>query len=191
MFFELPPLPFAKDALKPYISQETIEYHYEKHHKGYLTKLNKILETNSQDDKTLEEIIKTSSGDLFNNAAQFWNHNFYWQCLTLKNKSKIKKGLSQKIDQAFGSFDEFKAKFKEKALSNFGSGWTWLVKKKNGSLEILNTSNAQNPMTNGDKPLLTIDVWEHAYYIDYRNERGKYLDNIWQIINWDFVESQL
>jgi superoxide dismutase, Fe-Mn family len=191
MFFELPPLPYPKDALKPYISEETIQYHYGKHHKGYVDKLNKILETKPEEqEKSLEEIIKDSSGPLFNNAAQVWNHNFYWKCLTPKGKKKTEKNLAKKIDSTFGSFDEFKTKFKEQAVNNFGSGWTWLVKKKDGSLAIVNTGNAQNPMTNGDKPLLTVDVWEHAYYIDYRNERGKYVDNIWQIINWDFVESQ-
>lgn len=191
MFFELPPLPYPKDALKPYISEETIEYHWGKHHRAYVDKLNKLLESSPEfQKKSLEEIIKGSSGALFNNAAQAWNHAFYWECLTPKSKMKPEKNLAQKIDSTFGSFNEFKAKFKESALNNFGSGWTWLVKKKNGTLAIVNTSNAQNPMTAGDKPLLAMDVWEHAYYIDYRNERGKYIDNFWQIVNWDFVESQ-
>lgn len=191
MFFDLPPLPYPKDALKPYISEETLEYHWGKHHKAYIDKLNKLLESSPEfQKKSLEEIIKSSSGALFNNAAQAWNHSFYWKCLTPKSKKKPEKNLAQKIDSTFGSFDEFKAKFKDSALNNFGSGWTWLVKKKDGSLAIVNTSNAQNPMTGGDKPLLTLDVWEHAYYIDYRNERGKYIDNFWQIVNWEFVESQ-
>lgn len=188
--FELPPLPYAKDALKPYVSEETINYHYEKHHRGYIDKLNKILETKPEEkNKSLEELVKSSSGPLFNNAAQAWNHSFYWKCLIPKGKKKPEKNLAKKIDSTFGSFDEFQAKFKEQALNNFGSGWTWLVKKNDGSIVIVNTTNAQNPMTSGDKPLLTIDVWEHAYYIDYRNERGKYIDNFWQIVNWDFVES--
>ncbi|KPJ67774.1 MAG: superoxide dismutase [Coxiella sp. DG_40] len=190
MSFKLPDLPFPKDSLAPYLSQETIEYHYGKHHRGYIEKLNKIIEGKAEENKSLEEIIKTASGGLFNNAAQAWNHNFYWNCLSAKAKKRPGGKLSKMIDKAFGSFEEFKSKFKESALSNFGSGWTWLVKKSNGNLEIINTSNAGNPITNGDKPLLTCDVWEHAYYIDYRNERGKYLDNFWNIVNWDFVETQ-
>jgi Fe-Mn family superoxide dismutase len=190
MSFKLPNLPFAKHSLAPYISQETIEYHYGKHHRGYIDKLNKMIEGKAEENKSLEEIIKTASGGLFNNAAQAWNHNFYWNCLSAKAKKRPDGKLAKTIDKAFGSFEEFKSKFKELALSNFGSGWTWLVKKSHGNLEIINTSNAGNPITNGDKPLLTCDVWEHAYYIDYRNERGKYLDNFWNIVNWDFVESQ-
>jgi len=189
MSFQLPDLPFAKDSLAPYISQETIEYHYGKHHQGYINKLNKMIEGKEEENKSLEEIVKTTSDGLFNNAAQVWNHNFYWNCLTPKAKRQPEGKLAEAIDKVFGSFEEFKNKFKEQALSNFGSGWTWLVKKSNGNLEIINTSNADNPITNNDKPLLTCDVWEHAYYIDYRNERGKYLDNFWNIVNWDFVKS--
>jgi len=190
MSFKLPDLPFAKDSLAPYISQETIEYHYGKHHQGYINKLNKMIEGKEEENKSLEEIVKIASDSLFNNAAQAWNHNFYWNCLTPKAKKQPEGKLAEAINRAFGGFEEFKSKFKELALNNFGSGWTWLVKKSNGSLEIINTSNAGNPLTSGDKPLLTCDVWEHAYYIDYRNERGKYLDNFWNIVNWHFVESQ-
>jgi len=191
MLFDLPSLPYQHDALKPYISSETIEYHYEKHHRGYVDKLNKLLETRPEEkNKSLEDLINTSSGALFNNAAQVWNHNFYWKCLTPKGKKTPEKKMAKMIDLTFGSFEEFKVKFKEQALSNFGSGWTWLVKKKDGSIAIVNTSNAQNPMTGKDKPLLTLDVWEHAYYIDYRNDRSLYIDNFWKIVNWDFVESQ-
>lgn len=188
MIFELPPLPYPKDALKPYISEETINYHYGKHHQGYVIKLNKLLEDKPQEqNKSLVELIKTTSGDIFNNASQVWNHTFYWKCLTNKKK-QIDKVLQDAIIANFGSIDKFKEEFKKQALGNFGSGWTWLVKDKNKKLKIVNTQNAQNPMVNDLYPLLTCDVWEHAYYIDYRNDRGKYLDNFWLIVNWDFVK---
>lgn len=191
MFFELPPLPYPKDALKPYISEETINYHYGKHHNGYVIKLNKLLESKPEyKDKSLEEIIKKSTGDLFNNAAQTWNHNFYWKCLTPKGKKQPDKQLSDAINKNFGDFTKFKEEFKKLASSNFGSGWTWLVKDKKGNLKIINTQNAQNPIVDGLIPILTCDVWEHAYYIDYRNERAKYIDNFWEIVNWDFVKEQ-
>ena len=191
IFFELPPLPYPEDSLKPYISEKTLVYHYGKHHRGYVNKLNKLLEENpDKQNKSLEVIIKNSSGNLFNNAAQAWNHEFYWNCLTPKGKKEPEGELAKAINATFGNFDEFKSEFKDKAASNFGSGWTWLVKTKNGGLKIKNTGNAENPMTDGDKPLLTCDVWEHAYYLDYQNERGRYIENFWHIVNWDFVEKQ-
>jgi Fe-Mn family superoxide dismutase len=191
MKFELPKLSFAKDSLAPFISAETLEYHYGKHHQTYINKLNSLIEGTEFAKKSLEEIIKSSSGAIFNNAAQAWNHNFYWQCLTPNSSKMPAHKLAELINKTFGSFEDFKTKFKDMAVSNFGSGWTWLVKKANGTLEIVNTSNAGNPMTTGDVPLLTCDVWEHAYYIDYRNERGKYVDSFWNIVNWDFVAENL
>ena len=187
MAFELPPLPYAKDALEPVISAETIEYHYGKHHQTYVTNLNKLTEGTEQADKSLEELIKTASGGVFNNAAQVWNHSFYWNCLSPNGGGEPGGDLAQAIDAAFGSFAAFKEAFNTSAATNFGSGWTWLVKNADGGLEIVNTSNAGNPLTDGKTPLLTVDVWEHAYYIDYRNARPKYLEEIWKIVNWDFV----
>jgi len=188
MPFKLMQLPYSKDALAPYISKETLEYHYGKHHQGYVNKLNALIDGTPLANKSLDDLIKNESGNIFNNAAQIWNHNFYWHCLTQANSNKPEGSLLKAIDKKFGSFDEFKKQFKEKASSNFGSGWTWLVKDKNDDLEIVNTGNAGNPMTEGKTPLLICDVWEHAYYIDYRNERGTYLDNFWHIVNWKFVE---
>ncbi len=188
MTFELMKLPYELDALSPYISKETLHYHYGKHHAGYIKKLNGLIEGSPLAEKTLEEIIKTESGGIFNNAAQIWNHNFYWQCLTPDGTEKPTGQLLDSINKNFGSLEAFEKAFTEKALSNFGSGWTWLIKEKNGKLEIINTSNAGNPMTENKKPLLTCDVWEHAYYVDYRNERNTYLENFWKIVNWKFVE---
>ncbi len=187
MAFELPPLPYAKDALEPVISAETIEYHYGKHHQTYVTNLNNLTAGTDQADKTLEELIKTASGGVFNNAAQVWNHTFYWNCLSPNGGGEPTGDLAKAIDAAFGSFTAFKEAFNQSAATNFGSGWTWLVKNPEGGLEIVNTSNAGNPLTDGRTPLLTVDVWEHAYYIDYRNARPKYLGEIWKIVNWDFV----
>lgn len=188
MPFTLIKLPFAMDALEPYISEETLKYHYGKHHQGYVNKLNSLLKGTKSANETLENLIKNESGGIFNNAAQIWNHNFYWLSLTPKSSKKPAGKLLKAIDKDFGSFDKFKEAFKEKALSNFGSGWTWLVKNPDGALEILNTSNADTPMRHNKKALLTCDVWEHAYYIDYRNERGTYIDKFWNIVNWQFVE---
>ena len=187
MAHELPPLPYAMDALEPTISRETLEYHYGKHHQTYVTNLNNLVADGEFKDASLEEIIQRASGGVFNNAAQVWNHTFYWNVLSPDGGGAPTGALADAIDHAFGSFDEFKQKFAASAAGNFGSGWTWLVKNGDGSLEIVNTSNAANPMTDGKVPLLTVDVWEHAYYIDYRNARPKYLQEIWNIVNWEFV----
>ena len=187
MSFELPPLPYAQDALEPHISAETLEYHYGKHHNTYVTNLNKLTEGTDNAGKSLEEIIKTASGGLFNNAAQVWNHTFYWNCLSPTGGGAPTGALATAIDEAFGSFDAFKEKFSTSAATNFGSGWTWLVKDAAGKLAIVNTSNAGCPITDGVTPVLTCDVWEHAYYIDYRNARPKYVEAFWNLVNWDFA----
>ena len=188
--FELPALPYAKDALAPYISKETIEYHYGKHHQTYVNNLNKLIPGTEYEGKSLEEIILASQGGIFNNAAQIWNHSFYWNCLTPKSNKKPTGELLEAIDKAFGSFEAFKAAFSEKAATTFGSGWAWLVKDESGALNIISTSNAGCPLTDGETPLLTCDVWEHAYYIDYRNARPKYIREFWEIVNWRFVAEQ-
>jgi Fe-Mn family superoxide dismutase len=189
MTHELPALPYAQDALEPVISSETIDYHYGKHHAAYVTNLNNLVEGTEFENATLEEIILKSDGGIFNNGAQVWNHTFYWNGLSPEGGGEPTGALEEAISGAFGSFEEFKAAFVNSAATNFGSGWTWLVKNPDGSLEIVNTSNAANPLRDGKKPLLTIDVWEHAYYVDYRNARPKYLQEIWNIINWEFVAS--
>lgn len=189
MAIELPALPYAKDALEPHISAETLEYHYGKHHQTYVTKLNGLIEDTPDSNKSLEEIVKSSSGGVFNNAAQVWNHTFYWNCLSPNGGGEPKGAVAEAITKAFGSFGEFKQRFTDSAVGNFGSGWTWLVKQKDGSVDIVNTSNAGTPLTDESQtPLLTVDVWEHAYYIDYRNARPKYMEAFWQLVNWDFVE---
>ena len=187
MAFQLPELPYERNALEPHISSETLDYHYGKHHNTYVVKLNGLIEGTELANKPLEEIIKTSEGGIFNNAAQVWNHTFYWHCLSPNGGGKPTGELADAIDQTFGSFDEFVAKFSDMAVNNFGSSWTWLVKNSDGSLEIINTSNAGTPMTNGQKALLTCDLWEHAYYIDYRNVRPDYLKAFWALANWEFV----
>ncbi|WP_394392733.1 superoxide dismutase [Fe] [Shewanella woodyi] len=188
MAFELPALPYAKDALEPHISQETIEYHYGKHHNTYVVKLNGLVEGTELAEKSLEEIIKTSSGGIFNNAAQIWNHTFYWNCLSPNGGGAATGAVAKAIDDAFGSFDAFKAQFTDAAVNNFGSAWTWLVKNADGSVAIVNTSNAATPLTDSSvTPIMTVDVWEHAYYIDYRNVRPDYLSHYWELVNWDFV----
>jgi len=187
MAFELPPLPYANDALEPTISAETLEFHYGKHHQTYVTKLNAAVPGTEFESMTLEEVVMKSSGGIFNNAAQIWNHTFYWNCMTPDAKGVPEGDLASAIETTFGSFDEFKEKFSTSAANNFGSGWTWLVKTADGSLEIVNTSNAGCPLTDGVTPLLTVDVWEHAYYIDFRNARPKYLEAFWGLVNWDFV----
>jgi Fe-Mn family superoxide dismutase len=189
MAYELPALPYEKNALAPVISQETIEYHYGKHHQTYVTNLNNLVPGTEFEGKSLVDIVMKSSGGVFNNAAQVWNHTFYWNCLSPNGGGEPSGALADAINTKFGSFDEFKKRFSQSAATNFGSGWTWLVKSADGSVEIVNTSNAGTPMTDGKTALLTIDVWEHAYYIDYRNARPKYLDEIWKIVNWDFVEA--
>ena len=187
MAHQLPALPYANDALAPTISAETIEYHYGKHHQTYVTNLNNLVPGTEFENASLEDIIMKASGGIFNNAAQVWNHTFYWNCLSPNGGGAPSGALADAINSAFGSFDDFKQKFSASAATNFGSGWTWLVKNSDGGVEIVNTSNAGNPMTDGKTPLLTIDVWEHAYYIDYRNARPKYLESVWDIVNWDFV----
>lgn len=188
MAFELPELPYAMNALAPHISEETLEYHYGKHHKTYVDKLNGLLAGTADADKSLEEVIKSSSGGVFNNAAQVWNHTFYWNCLSPNGGGEASGAIAEAINAAFGSFDQFKEAFTTSAVNNFGSGWTWLVKNADGSVAIVNTSNAATPLTEeGVTPLLTCDVWEHAYYIDYRNLRPKYMEAFWALVNWEFV----
>lgn len=188
MAFELPALPYEKNALEPHISQETLEYHYGKHHQTYVTKLNGLVEGTENASKSLEELIKTApAGGLFNNAAQVWNHTFYWNCLSPNGGGEPTGAIADAINSKWGSFADFQKEFDEKAAANFGSGWTWLVKNSDGSIDIANTSNAGNPLTDGQTPLLTVDVWEHAYYIDYRNSRPNYLNAFWSLVNWDFV----
>ncbi|HFI1064519.1 TPA: superoxide dismutase [Fe] [Proteus mirabilis] len=191
MSFELPKLPYALDALEPHISKETLEYHYGKHHQTYVTNLNNLVKGTDLENKSLEELIKTTEGGIFNNAAQVWNHTFYWNCLAPNAGGAPTSKIAEAINKAFGSFEEFKKQFNDAAAKNFGSGWTWLVKKADGSLAIVNTSNAATPVSGEDKPLLTVDVWEHAYYIDYRNARVKYLEEFWALVNWSFVEANL
>ena len=191
MAFELPELPYAKNALAPHISEETLEFHYGKHHKTYVDKLNGLVPGSEHEGKSLEAIIKSSSGPMFNNAAQIWNHTFYWHCLSPNGGGAPTGSIASAIDEAFGSFDEFKTEFTDKAINNFGSSWTWLVKDSNGKLAIVNTSNAGTPMTDGLSALLTVDLWEHAYYIDFRNARPKYMEAFWALVNWDFVNQNL
>jgi Fe-Mn family superoxide dismutase len=190
MAFELPALPYEKNALEPHISAETLEFHYGKHHATYVTKLNGLVEGTELATKSLEEIIKNSDGGVFNNAAQIWNHTFYWNSLSPNGGGEAKGALADAINAKWGSFADFKTAFNDKAVNNFGSSWTWLVKLADGSLDIVNTSNADNPLTQeGTTPLLTCDLWEHAYYIDYRNVRPNYLVASWALANWDFASS--
>jgi Fe-Mn family superoxide dismutase len=173
--------------LEPVISAETIDYHYSKHHQAYVTNLNKLIAETEFADATLEDIVMQSDGGIFNNAAQVWNHTFYWNGLSPDGGGEPGGALAAAINDTFGSFAEFKEAFVKSAVGNFGSGWTWLVKNEDGSVSIVNTSNAATPLRDGKRPLLTIDVWEHAYYIDYRNARPQYLEEIWKLVNWDFV----
>jgi len=184
----LPALPFQKEALEPYISRETVEFHYEKHHRGYVNKLNELIPGTQFEKLDLLTIVThpNATGPIFNNAAQVLNHNFYWDCLT-PNQSSPKPALLTALEKAFGSFDAFKAQFSQVALNTFGSGWAWLVKEKEGALKIVSTSNAGNPLLDKKIPLLTCDVWEHAYYIDYRNARAKYIEHFWHLVNWSYV----
>ena len=185
----LPTLPYALDALAPYISKETLEFHYGKHHQTYVTNLNNLIKGTGFENSSLEDIIKQSSGPIFNNAAQVWNHTFYWMGLKPNGGGAPKGALADAINARWGSFESFKEEFAKCAVGTFGSGWAWLVKKADGSLELVSTSNAATPLTTaGSKPLLTCDVWEHAYYIDYRNARPKYLENFWNVVDWDFAE---
>ena len=186
----LPPLPYAMDALAPTISQETLEYHYGKHHQAYVTNLNNLIKGTEFESMTLEEIIKKSSGGIFNNSAQVWNHTFFWNCMAPNAGGAPTGAVAEMINAKWGSFDKFKEEFQKSAVGNFGSGWTWLV-QKDGGVDIVNTSNAGTPLVGSDKPLLTCDVWEHAYYIDYRNARPKFVEGFWNLVNWDFVNSNL
>ncbi len=187
MSHQLPKLPYDLNALEPHISKETLEYHYGKHHQAYVNNLNKLIEGTEHADKSLENIITSSTGGIFNNAAQIWNHTFYWNCLSPEGGGEADGDLANAIEKQFGSFENFKNEFTKTAATTFGSGWAWLAKNDKGDLEILSTSNAALPMTQGKKALLTCDVWEHAYYIDTRNDRPKYISNFWNVVNWDFV----
>ena len=187
MEHKLPELPYARDALAPHISAETIDYHYGKHHKAYVDNLNRLIPGTEFEKMSLEDIIKKSSGGIFNNAAQLWNHTFYWNCLSPRGGAEPSGELARAIAKSFGSFAKFKEQFTGAAVTQFGSGWAWLVKNPDGSLAVEATSNAGNPLKEGKKPLLTCDVWEHAYYIDYRNARAKYVETFWNLVNWEFV----
>lgn len=191
MTIELPKLPYAMDALAPHISKETLEYHYGKHHQAYVTNLNNLIPGTPFEGKSLEDIVKSSTGGVFNNAAQIWNHTFYWHCLSPKGGNEPTGKLADLIVKNFGSFAAFKEQFTKTAIGTFGSGWAWLVKNPDGSLAITSTSNAGTPLTENKKALLTCDVWEHAYYIDYRNARPKYVEHFWNLANWEFVENNL
>jgi Fe-Mn family superoxide dismutase len=192
MAFTLPELPYAKDALAPHISAETLEFHYGKHHQTYVDKLNGLIPGTEFEGKTLEQIVKSSTGGVFNNAAQIWNHTFYWHSLSPNGGGAPSGAIADAINKSFGSFAEFKSKFNEMAVNNFGSSWTWLVRRADGALAIVNTSNAGTPITEaGVTPLITVDLWEHAYYIDFRNARPKYLEAFWNLVNWDFANGNL
>jgi superoxide dismutase, Fe-Mn family len=192
MAFKLPELPYAKDALQPHISAETLDFHHGKHHNTYVTNLNKLVEGKPEEKQSLEEIIKTAGpGGLFNNAAQVWNHTFFWDCMSPNGGGEPKGSLATAINKDFNSFAEFKEKFSAAGVTLFGSGWAWLVKNGNGGLEIVQKPNAGNPLTENQTPILTLDVWEHAYYIDYRNARPKFVEAFWELVNWDFVEKNL
>lgn len=187
MEHKLPELPYAKNALLPYISVETLEIHHGKHHNAYVTNLNKLIVGTEFENLTLEEIVKKSSGGIFNNAAQVWNHTFYWKCLRAPGGAGPSGALLEAINKSFGSFDSFKEKFSQTAITTFGSGWAWLVKGTNGSLTLESTSNAGTPLQQGKNAILTCDVWEHAYYIDKKNLRPAYVEDFWKLVNWDFV----
>lgn len=191
MSHTLPPLPYAMDALAPHMSKETLEYHYGKHHQTYVTNLNKLIIDSEFANASLEDIIKKSSGALFNNAAQVWNHSFFWRCLSPQGGNEPTGKLADAINKQFGSFVSFKDAFSQTAITTFGSGWAWLVQDEHGALSIISTSNAATPMTQGLQALLTCDVWEHAYYIDYRNARPEYLKAFWALVNWDFVADNM
>ena len=191
MEHKLPELPWSNDALVPHISPETLEYHYGKHHNAYVTKLNAGIQGTEYSEMTLEDIIMKAQGGLFNNAAQVWNHTFYWNCLAPNAGGNPTGSVADAINTKWGSFDKFKEEFSNSAATNFGSGWTWLVKDNSGNLEIMNTDDADTPMKHGKTALMTIDVWEHAYYVDYRNARPKYIEAFWNLVNWDFINKNL
>ena len=189
MAFTLPALPYELTALEPHISKETLEFHHGKHHQAYVTNLNNLVAGTELENASLEDVVKKSSGGVFNNAAQVWNHTFYWNSLSPNGGGEPTGALAAAINAKWGSFDAFKDAFTKSAIGNFGSGWTWLVKKTDGTVDIVNTSNAATTLTTDDVALLTCDVWEHAYYIDYRNARPKYLEHFWNLANWDFAAS--
>ena len=192
MAFELPALPYEKNALEPHISAETLDFHHGKHHNTYVTKLNGLVEGTDLANKTLEEIVCSSEGGVFNNAAQIWNHTFYWNSLSPNGGGAPTGAIADAINAKWGSFEAFQAAFNDKAVNNFGSSWTWLVKLADSSLDIVNTSNAATPLTeDGVTPLMTVDLWEHAYYIDYRNVRPDYMKAFWALVNWDFANKNL
>jgi len=190
MKHELPPLPYSMDALEPHISRETLEYHYGKHHNTYVVNLNNLIQGTEFENMSLDDIVLKASGPIFNNAAQVWNHTFYWNSLSPNGGGAPGGAIAEAINRDFGSFDDFKEAFSKAAVTLFGSGWAWLV-KSGGKLEIVQTQNAGNPMTDGKQPILTCDVWEHAYYIDYRNARPKYVENFWNLVNWEFANQNL
>lgn len=187
MAFQLPELPYAKNALEPHISAETLEFHHSKHHQTYVANLNNLIVGTEFENMSLEDIVLKSSGGLFNNAAQVWNHTFYWNCLSPNGGGEPSGALAEAINAKFGSFAAFKEEFSKCAIGTFGSGWAWLVKNADGGIDLVSTSNAACPCTNKQTPLLTCDVWEHAYYVDYRNARAKYVEAFWNLVNWDFV----
>ena len=191
MTHTLPELPYPEDALQPHISKETLEYHHGKHHRAYVDKLNKLIAGTEFENAPLQDIVLRASGEIFNNAAQAWNHDFYWHCLSPQGGGEPAGELARAINSAFGSFADFKEKFSKLAEGTFGSGWAWLARGKSGKLEVISTSNAKNPLTVGKTPLLTCDVWEHAYYIDYRNARPDYVKAFWNVVNWPFAASKL
>jgi Fe-Mn family superoxide dismutase len=191
MAFSLPSLPYAKDALQPHISAETLDFHYGKHHQAYVNNLNNLTQGKPDENKSLEELIRTADGGLFNNAAQVWNHTFYWNCMSPNGGGAPSGDVASAINQVSGSFEAFKDAFSKSATTLFGSGWTWLAKDRSGNITIENMANAGNPLRDGKTPLLTIDVWEHAYYIDYRNARPNYVNAFWNLVNWDFVARNL
>lgn len=191
MAYELPPLPFAMDALEPFISKRTLEFHYGKHHQAYVNNLNNLVPGTEFEGKSLEDIIKTSSGGVFNNGAQVWNHTFYWNCLAPNAGGAPTGTVEDAIVASFGSFDSFKDQFSKAAATLFGSGWAWLVKTPAGKLEIIQESNAGNPLKDGHTPLLTCDVWEHAYYIDKQNRRPDYISDFWNLVNWNVVKDKI
>jgi len=187
MAFELPPLPFARDALVPLISPETIDYHYGKHHRAYVDNLNRLTESTDWAARSLEELVRTADGAIFNNAAQVWNHSFYWSGLSPSGGGGPHGELADRITEAFGGVGGFTERFTAAAVGHFGSGWAWLVRRADGALAVTSTANADNPLRSGDTPLLTCDVWEHAYYIDYRNARPRYVEAFWKLVDWEFV----
>jgi Fe-Mn family superoxide dismutase len=191
MAIELPALPYDRAALEPHISAETIDFHYGKHHQAYVTNLNNLIAGTEFENADLESIVRKAQGGLFNNAAQVWNHTFYWNCLKPNGGGEPTGKLADAINAAFGSFEAFKAEFTKTAIGTFGSGWAWLVQRPDGSLALVSTSNAATPLTGTDRALLTCDVWEHAYYVDYRNARPKYVEAFWNLVNWDFVSAQM